>query len=144
MRRPSKREYAVGYRRPPTHTRFAPGVSGNPRGRPRGSKNLKTDVLEEIGERVTVREGEKSRSISKQRAIVKAVVLRALRGDAKAVTTLIGLLLRFQESAPGEDVPIELAAEDLAILDRFAERAVASRTTTAAAALKPRKVRHSK
>jgi len=144
MRRPSKREYAVGYGRPPIHTRFASGVSGNPRGRPRGSKNLKTDVLEEIGEKVTVREGEKSRPISKQRAIVKAVVLRALRGDAKAATTLIGLLLRFQEGAPGEDVPIELAAEDLAILDRFAERAVAARKATAAAASKPRKVRHQK
>lgn len=140
MRKPSRREYAVGYCHPPIDTQFAPGVSGNPRGRPRGAKNLKTDVLEEITEKVTVREGEKFRSISKQRAIVKAVVLRALRGDAKAVTTLIGLLLRFQEGASGEDVPVELAAEDLAILDRFAERAVAARTITAAAS-KPRKAR---
>lgn len=143
MRKPSRREYAVGYGRPPIHTRFAPGVSGNPRGRPRGSKNLKTDVLEEIGEKVTVREGEKSRSISKQRAVVKTVVLRALRGDAKAVSTLIGLLLRFQEAGPGEEAPIELAAEDLAILDRFAERAAANRNATAAAS-KHRKTRRQK
>ena len=143
MRKPSSREYAVGYGRPPIHTRFAPGVSGNPRGRPRGSKNLKTDVLEEIGEKVTVREGEMSRSISKQRAIVKAVVLRAIRGDAKAVSTLITLLLRFQEAAPGEGAPVELAAEDLAILDRFTERAVATRNATAAAS-KHRKARRPK
>jgi hypothetical protein len=82
---------------------------------------------------VTVREGEKSRSISKQRAIVKAVVLRALKGDTKAVTTLIGLLLRFQEGTQSAEAPIELGAEDLAILDRFAERAIATRKATAAA-----------
>ncbi len=133
MRKSSKSEYVVGYGCPPIHTRFAPGVSGNPQGRPRGSKNLKTDVLEEIGEKVTVREGENSRSISKQRAIVKAVVLRALRGDAKAVSTLVALLLRFQEATPGEEAPIELAAEDLAILDRFAERAVATRSASSVA-----------
>jgi len=133
MRKPSRREYAVGYGRPPIYTRFAPGVSGNPRGRPRGGKNLKTDVLEEIGEKVTVREGEKSCSISKQRAIVKGVVLRAIKGEAKAVSTLVALLLRFQEGAPGEGAPVELAAEDLAILDRFAQRAVATHNAPAPA-----------
>ena len=127
MRKSAQRAYVVGYGRPPIHRRFAPGVSGNPQGRPRGSKNLKSDVLEEIKEKVMVREGEKSRSISKQRAIVKAVVLRALRGDSKAVSTLVALLLRFQEAATGEEAPIALAAEDLAILDRFAERTVAIR-----------------
>ena len=132
MRKVLKREYVVGYGRPPIPTRFAPGASGNPWGRPRGNKNLKTDVLEEIGEKVTVREGEKSRSISKQRAIVKAAVLRALRGDAKAISTLVALLLRFQEATPGEETPIELAADDLAILDRFAERAVATQSAVSA------------
>ncbi len=42
--------YDVGYRKPPKHTRFKPGQSGNPRGRPKGTKNLKTDLIEELGE----------------------------------------------------------------------------------------------
>ncbi len=33
----------VGYCKPPKRTRFQPGQSGNPRGRPKGTKNLKTD-----------------------------------------------------------------------------------------------------
>jgi hypothetical protein len=144
MGKPSKSVYVVGYGRPPIHTRFAPGQSGNARGRPRGSKNLKADVLEEIGEKIKVREGDKPRSISKQRAVVKAVVMRALRGDAKAVSTLVALLLRFQEAAVGEEVPTELAAEDFAILDRFAARAAAAHSTPPSAPSRRKAIRHSK
>lgn len=41
-------DYEVGRRRPSTATRFNPGHSGNPRGRPKGSKNLDTLFAEEI------------------------------------------------------------------------------------------------
>jgi hypothetical protein len=42
-------DYAVGYRRPPLHSRFQPGVSGNPPGRPKGAANLKTLMVLTIG-----------------------------------------------------------------------------------------------
>ena len=48
----SSAPYEVGYGKPPKHTRFQPGQSGNPRGRPKGTKNLKTDLEEELSERV--------------------------------------------------------------------------------------------
>ena len=66
--------YEVGYGKPPKHTQFEPGQSGNPRGRPKGTKNLKTDLMEELGEKILVREGEQARRVSKQRAVVMALV----------------------------------------------------------------------
>ena len=40
----------VGYRRPPRHSRFQPGQSGNPRGRPRGVKSLSVIVRKIVGQ----------------------------------------------------------------------------------------------
>jgi hypothetical protein len=59
---------AVGYGRPPKATRFRKGESGNPRGRPKGSKNkhpalneerMKAILLQEAYRTITVRDGEK-------------------------------------------------------------------------------------
>jgi len=41
-------DYEVGYGRPPVHARFRPGQSGNPKGRPKGSRNKRTAMAEQI------------------------------------------------------------------------------------------------
>lgn len=86
--------YAVGYKRPPVHTRFKPGVPGNPKGRPKGRRNLKTDLEEEFSERVTLRDGDRTVRMTKQRALVKSTVARAIKGDPRAQTKAFELLLR--------------------------------------------------
>jgi hypothetical protein len=73
------KEYAVGYRKPPKATRFKPGQSGNPKGRPKGSPNLASDLSAELGEEITVREGGQARHISKQRALIKSLMAKALK-----------------------------------------------------------------
>jgi hypothetical protein len=49
--------YQVGYGKPPKHTQFKLGESGNPQGRSKGTKNLKTDLAEELCEKIVVHEG---------------------------------------------------------------------------------------
>lgn len=85
----------IGYRKPPKHTRFQPGRSGNPKGRPKGTKNMKIDFLEELGERIVVREGGRSRHLSKQRALVKTLTNKSLQGDAKSATLVLSTVSRF-------------------------------------------------
>jgi hypothetical protein len=114
----------VGYRKPPVGSRFKPGQSGNPNGRPKGSVNLKTDLRSELSERIRIREGELSLKVSKQRAMLKALVAKALKGDARAanvVLTLVGKL--FEPEAAAEQVPA-LTSDDQAILERFLARRI--------------------
>jgi hypothetical protein len=87
-------DYEVGYKKPPEDSRFKKGESGNPNGRPKGIKNLKTDLVEELQEKIPVREGDRSVEISKQRLIVKTLVTKTLRGDARITNTLVNLILR--------------------------------------------------
>lgn len=59
-------DYEVGYGKPPKRSQFKKGQSGNPEGRPKETKNLKTDLADELGETVTVRDGERVKTVSKQ------------------------------------------------------------------------------
>ena len=111
--------YEVGYKKPPRHSQFKPGQSGNPKGRPKRTKNLKTDLREDISETVSVIENGSSRVVSKQRAIVKRTVAKALGGDARATEQIIKLIIMHFSSEEGEQDLVELLAEDTAILDRF-------------------------
>ena len=85
----NKRDYAVGYGKPPRHTRFESGRSGNPKGRPRGAKNLKTLFIEALNETVIIAENGERRKISKRQAIVKQVVDKAAKGGDWRCTKLL-------------------------------------------------------
>ena len=114
----------VGYGKPPKRTQFKPGRSGNPRGRPKGTKNLKTDLLEELGEKILVHEGDQARNISKQRAVVKSLVARTLKGDGRAANTLLSMMMRLLDTGMGvnaEDTE-DLHTDEIEILEAFKQR----------------------
>ena len=83
-------DYPVGYRRPPREHRFKPGQSGNPNGRPRGSKSFARLLLEELATKITIQENGVPRRITKQEAIVKQYVNKAMRGDHRVLKPLLG------------------------------------------------------
>ena len=121
---PDEASYEVGYGKPPKHTQFKPGRSGNPRGRPGGHRNLRSVIRSTLNENVTIREGERTRKISTMEAVVRRCVNNALKGEPKAFAALLqlvrstGLLDEDPEPSSAQSV----SAEDEAILATFIER----------------------
>ena len=95
----------VGYKSPPVHTRFQPGQSGNPSGRAKGSQNFKTLFNKILNEKIAVREGGDTKKVSKAEAILRTVVVGALKGDVRHAA----MLMKFAEQAGGfEGEPAQL------------------------------------
>jgi len=92
MRPNKQRDYEVGYGKPPRHTRFKPGQSGNPRGRPSGSKNLRTLLSDALNESVVIADNGGRRRVSKREAIVTQLVNRSATADWRAVKILLEIL----------------------------------------------------
>ena len=76
----------VGYKRPPKAMQFQKGKSGNPKGRPKHTRNLKTDLAEELTSRISITAHGRATSVTKQKALVMALMARAIKGDMRAAT----------------------------------------------------------
>lgn len=94
-------DYNVGYGKPPKETRFKPGKSGNPRGRPKGAKNkrpalngdrLQAIILEEAYRDIPVRDGDRSVTMPMAQAIVRSLAVNAAKGQHRAQRLFADLL----------------------------------------------------
>jgi hypothetical protein len=112
-------DYEVGYRRPPKHSRWRPGQSGNFKGRPKGARNLRTEIKAVLGEMVQVKRGGKVIRVSTQMAALLRLLEKALNGDVRALNVFLGLAQRYNDEEPLAPAD-ELAAGDEEILARFA------------------------
>lgn len=115
------KDYDVGYGKPPKSGQFRKGESGHQKGRLKGRKNLKTELLEELAERIHIREDGERRQISKQRAIIKQLVAKAIKGDPRAASAVF----QFVQRVVGEQDPASeptLTTADEEILAAFLKR----------------------
>ena len=111
----------VGYKRPPKHTRFQPGQSGNAAGRRKNTRNFKTDLMDELREMIVIRENGRERKISKQRAFIKALVAAAIKSDVRAINAVVACTRNFGANVEDE-MPATVDIEDLDILEAFVTR----------------------
>lgn len=98
-RRSEAKDYAVGFAKPPSAHKFAPGISGNPRGRPKGSANLASVLERTLREKVVVNEGGRRKTLSKLEAAMKQLINKAATGDHAAIKLLVQLASALQEQA---------------------------------------------
>jgi hypothetical protein len=112
MRDKKDADYEVGFGRPPKHTQFQKGRSGNPKGRRRGSRNASTLLDEALNELVIVTENGRRKRVTKLDAIMKQLVNRAAQGDHRATQLLLANQIpRIEEneaslSAATERIPL--------------------------------------
>jgi len=93
-------DYEVGYASPPRETRFCKGRSGNPAGRPKGSKNLSTLLGSTLNERVVVTENGRRKKITKRQAVLKQLVNKAASGDPRSTQLLLAEMRTIDANAP--------------------------------------------
>jgi hypothetical protein len=115
----------VGYGKPPKNSQFKPGQSGNPKGRPKGIKNLNTDLEEELNEKLVLTEAGKTIETTKQRAMLKSLFAKALKGDTRASNILLNLIIGLEQTRIAHDATDSLGVEDLAILEAYRDQVLA-------------------
>jgi Family of unknown function (DUF5681) len=114
----------IGYGQPPLASRFKLGISGNTKGRPKGSKNLKTLIREAMTASISIQEGEKTRRVTKLEGVVLRQLQSALKGSDRAALALIKMAhqLRFLEDSESATAETALSAEEERILNELLAR----------------------
>jgi hypothetical protein len=117
------RGYEVGYGKPPKHSRFKPGQSGNPKGRKPGSRNVMTLLEETLFDPVKVRVNGKVRRVPAIQACLLNLRNQAIKGDPRALDRVVRLASLYHSAQPDSSsaaTPEAVdAAADLALLQEL-------------------------
>jgi len=116
------RDYDVGYGKPPLHTRFQKGRSGNPNGRPRGRKNMATLLSAALDASIIVVENGRRKKITKREAIVTQLVNKSASADLKATQIVLAMLRELDALPDGAADPAAFTEADQEIIRRIQAR----------------------
>src|SRR5215469_14126716 len=99
---------------------FQKGRSGNPKGRPKGSKNLATPLTEALDEKVQVTEDGKRRRVTKRELVIKQLVNKSASADLRAIKQLTDIVQGVERRAgasPAPPRPVFSAADEEVIAE---------------------------
>jgi hypothetical protein len=114
--------YRIGYGKPPEHTRFRPGVSGNPTGKREGARNLSTAVKKALLVPVKLKDGGEARKVSTQEAVLMRLREKALKGDARSLDRMIDLARQFNNDPHANSTSHSSPEDEETILDDLVAR----------------------
>ncbi len=122
-RDPKPSDYAVGYRRPPIATRFQPGTSGNPKGRPKETRTVGAILQDVIQQKIEITENGKTRLVAPIEGMLRRLVKDAVSGGKgdSPLKLFLSVLDRYGRSSETAIELGDLLAEDQAILARYLE-----------------------
>jgi len=115
-------EYSVGYKKPPKKSQFKSGKSGNPKGRPKKSKNLETLFKNELQEKIIINENGRRTKVTKREAFVKTLVNDSLLMKTNSVKALLTIMQDIDEKEAAKihnSYKDKISEEDKKILERF-------------------------
>ena len=114
--------YVVGYGRPPLSTRFQPGQSGNPKGRPKDVRSVSSMARDALEKTIDLPENGTHRKMTVRERAYERLAEKAMAGDIKALNFL--LALENEERPSGSDRPDEHAFSEqaLALVEAFLNR----------------------
>jgi replication-associated recombination protein RarA len=112
----------VGYRKPPKHSQFKKGESGNLKGRPRGSLNLATVLERTLREQIVTNQNGRRTVITKLEAAVKELVNQAAAGDARAMRHLSQLVISAEQRSVVVEPVTELSETDQKVMENVLKR----------------------
>ena len=115
-------DYEVGFGKTPKQTRFKKGRSGNPKGRPKGSRNFSTHVKQALRAPVRVNSEGRPRTVSTQEATLMRLREKALKGDFRAIDRLLNLARDYNDEEMNAVLAKSLPTEDAAILEQHDAR----------------------
>jgi len=115
-------DYEVGYRKPPKHTQFPKGMSGNPKGRRKGSRGLKTDLEEALKATLTITVGGKKIKGTTQRLAMYGLAVKSATGDLRAQKLLTELILLLFGPGDRDGHQNRLSKQDEELLERLLDR----------------------
>lgn len=122
-------DYEVGYRKPPKATRWKKGQSGNPNGRPKNARGLKTDLRAELVSRMEIKMNGKVVSGTRQQLMLRTLSARAASGDVRATRILLDLVMQVFGPEDHGASQRRLSPQDQQILDELLARKDATHVT---------------
>ena len=119
---PDEQDYTIGFQKPPKHTRFAKGKSGNPLGRPKGSHNATTVFDKACRERIRVTINGEVRYFTKYEAALMQLMNKAAAGDLRAMQLVLNWFTWRLHSAEASVPTIPLHERDKFVLANMLDR----------------------
>jgi Family of unknown function (DUF5681) len=114
-----KGDYEIGRGKPRRHAGFQKGRSGNPKGRPKGSKNFATLLGQALDEKVSVTEDGRRRRVTKREVVAKQLVNKSAQADLRAIKQLVDIVERVERqsgTSPAAPTPPAFSAADEEII----------------------------